>query len=80
VTPKTSYARSHPQRLLDAPGLESHGIEKLFLSRNHLVAVFVRVPVKCRRDRPAHVRLIIPASGKLVFCPINNWHLVLLGI
>jgi hypothetical protein len=31
-----SNPQSHPQLLLDAPGFESHGVEPLFPSRNHL--------------------------------------------
>ena len=38
---ENSYPQSHPQLLLNVPRFESHGIEKLFLRRNHLVKVFV---------------------------------------
>ena len=43
---ENSYPQSYPQNLLNAPRFESHGIEKLFLSRNHLVEVFVCVEVE----------------------------------
>ena len=42
------YSQSHPQLLLNAPRFESHGIEKLFLSRNHLVEVFICIQIECR--------------------------------
>ena len=34
MTPKNSYPQSHPQLLLNAPRLESHSVQKLFLSRD----------------------------------------------
>jgi hypothetical protein len=45
---ESSYPQSNPQSLLYTPGFESHGFEKLLLSRNHLVEVFVRVQIESR--------------------------------
>jgi hypothetical protein len=45
---ENSYPQSHPQLLLNFPRFESHGIKKLFLSRDHLVEVFVHVQVERR--------------------------------
>jgi hypothetical protein len=45
---ENSYPQSHPQPLLYTPGFESHGLEKLLPSRNHLVEVFVRVQIESR--------------------------------
>jgi len=43
---KNSYPQSHPQLLLKASRFESRSIKKLFLRRDHLVELFVRVQVE----------------------------------
>ena len=43
---ENSYPQSQPHLLLNAPRLESHGIEKLFLRGDRLVEVFLRVQVE----------------------------------
>jgi hypothetical protein len=43
---KNSYPQFHPQLLLHAPQFESYGVQKCFLSRDHLVGVFVCIEVE----------------------------------
>ena len=47
MAPKTpTHNPTHSPPSLDAPRFESHGVNEFFLSRDHLVEVFVRVQVE----------------------------------